>query len=168
MAVWKVQALTRVSAVTGEPLPPDTDVVTALFGEDEEVGEDRVRGTHFVRKDFLKDEATEDALAGAFCIWQTRTPPEKPQNERRLDLGMAREFLERLLDEGNRDRDAVCMTLALLLIRKRKLNLVEQREGAFRVRWPRDDKAFEVPAPEVTEADAEVLQQELTRLFDVA
>ena len=32
MAVWKVARLGRVSSLTGEPLPPDTEVVTALFG----------------------------------------------------------------------------------------------------------------------------------------
>lgn len=167
MSVWKVQRLARVSALTGEPFPPDTEVVTALFGEDEEVGEDRVKGSGFVRRDFLASEATDAVLEGAYCIWRTRTAPPNPEDERRLDLDMARTFLERLLEEKNPERDAVCMTLALLLVRKRRLNLEGQEDGALRCRWPREKAVFRVPAPVVTEADAEQLQQELTRLFDV-
>ncbi|MDJ0973599.1 MAG: hypothetical protein QNJ98_04000 [Planctomycetota bacterium] len=167
MAVWKVQRLARVSALTGEAFPPDTEIVTALFGEEEEVGEDRVKGSGFVRKDFLAAEATDELLADAYCVWRTRTAPPNPEDERRLDLDMARAFLERLLEEKNPERDAVCMTLALLLIRKRRLNLEGQDETALRCRWPREKATFKVPAPVVTEADAEQLQQELTRLFDV-
>ena len=32
MAVWKLQRLGRVSSATGEPFPPDAEIVTALFG----------------------------------------------------------------------------------------------------------------------------------------
>ena len=167
MAVWKVARMNRVSALTGEALPPDVDVVTALFGDDEEIGEDRVRGAGFIRKDFLAEEATDERLAGAYCVWRTRTASAKPEEERRMDLDMARQFLERLLAENRGERDAVCMTLALLLARKRRVNLVGQKTGVLVCRWPRESETFEVPAPEVTEADAEHLQQEILRLFDL-
>ncbi len=167
MPVWKVTRLGRLSSLTGEAFPPDTEIVTALFGEDEELEEDRVKGTGFVRRDYLEAEVTDELLADAYCIWRTRTAPAKPEDERRLDLDMARTFLERLLEEKKPERDAVCMTLALLLVRKRRLNLEAQDEGKLRCRWPREKSIFSVPAPAVTEADAEQLQQELTRLFDV-
>lgn len=167
MSVWKLQRLGRVSSATGLPFPPDAEIVTALFGEDEEGGEERVRGSGFARRDFLAEEATDEVLAGAFCVWRTRTAPAKAGDDRRFDLGMAREFLERLLGEARPDRAAVAMTLALLLARKRRLVLLEQDAEVLRVRWPRDDRIFEVPAPTVTEADAEVLQQELMRLFQM-
>ena len=164
--VWKLTSRAGVCAATGKPFPPDTDVVTALFGQEAE-SEDGVRGSGFVRKDFLTSEASDDVLEGAYCVWHTRTPPASPDAERRLDLGLAREFLERLLAEGREDRAAVCMTLALLLARKRKLNIVAQEDEVLRVRWPREDRVFTVPAPPVSEADAESLQQELMRLFDL-
>ena len=167
MAVWKVERLGTVSSLTGEPFGPDTDVVTALFGEEEEAGEDQVRGTGFVRRDFLASEATEEVLADAFCIWRTRTPPEAPPSPQRLDLDMAREFLERLRQEGDEGRAGVTMALALLLIRKRRLHLVEQQEETLVVRWPREKATFELPAPRLTEAETEALEQELHRLFDL-
>ncbi len=167
MGVWKLKRLARQSTLTGEVFPPDTEIVTALFGEEEEVGEDKVRGTGFLRRDYLASEAEPALLEGAWCIWRTRTPAPRPDEERRLDLDMARQFLERLLGEGRDDRGPVCMTLALLLIRKRKLNLISEKDGVLTARWPRETETFPVPAPEVTEADAEQLQQELQRLFDM-
>lgn len=165
MAVWKVQRLGRVSSLTGEPFPPDTEIVTALFGEDEEMGEDRVRGSGFLRKDFLVSEATDELLAGSFCRWRTRTAPAKAEAEKRFDLGMAKEFLQRLLAEGRDDRAPVCLTLALLLARKRRLMIEDQDAESLTCRWSGEKEHFTVPAPAVSEAEAEILQQDIMRLF---
>ena len=167
MAVWKLKRVGAVSAATGEPFGPDVEIVTALFGEAEDEGEESVRGSGFIRRDFLAEEASEEVLAGAYCTWRTRTPPAKPKNERRFDLGMAREFLDRLLRENRTDRASVCLTLALLLARKRRLVILEQGADHLRVRWPREKESFLVPAPDVSDADAEILQQDLMRLFDL-
>ena len=167
MAVWKIARAGRVSSVTGTPFPPDTEIVTALFGEEAETSDDKVRGGGFVRRDFLPEEAGADRLVGSFCVWKTRTPPEKPASQRPLDLDLAREFLERLLRENDPTRHGVAMALALILVRKRRLTLVEQTDDLLRVRWPREEAAFEVPAPVLTDAEAETLQQELLRLFDL-
>ncbi len=165
MAVWKVQRLGRVSAASGDSFPPDTEIVTALFGDEEEQGEDRVRGGTFVRRDFLVAEATEERLQGAFCSWHTRTPPAKAEPERRFDLGMATEFLRRLLAEGRDDRAPVCLTLALLLARKRRITIVDQDAETLTCRWPGEKETFPVPAPPIAEAEAETLQQDMMRLF---
>lgn len=167
MAVWRISKLGRVSSLTGEPFPPDTMVVTALFGEEEDAGEDKVRGTGFTRRDYLEAEATEERLAGAFCVWRTRTPPEVPASARPLDLGMAREFLERLLGEATEERAPVAMALALLLLRKRRLRLVGQGDGWLEVCWPGEKKTVRIPAPDLTEAETEALEQEIKRLFDL-
>lgn len=167
MAVWKVARLGRVSSLTGEPFPPDITIVTALFGEEEERGEDKVRGSGFVRRDYLADEATEERLAGAFCVWHTRTPPEKPAAQRPLDLAMAREFLQRLLEEANPERAPVGLALSLLLMRKRRLRLVRQGDGWLEACWPGEKTPVRIPAPELTEADTEALEQEIQRLFDL-
>lgn len=167
MAVWKVARLGHVSSLTGASFPPDTAVVTALFGEEEEAGEDKVRGTGFVRRDYLVEEATDERLNGAFCVWHTRTPPEKPASQRPLDLAMAREFLQRLLDEADPRRAPVGLALALLLMRKRRLRLVRQGDGWLEARWPNEKAVVRIPAPELTEADTEALEQEIQRLFDL-
>ncbi len=169
MAVWKVARTTKVCALTGKPLPPDAAVLTALFGADEEVSEDKVRGAGFVRRDYLVDEVTPEALGdavkGAFCTWRSRTPPAAPAPAR-LDLGLAREMLERLVAAADPSQGAVAMALALLLVRKRQLNLVTERPGTLVVRWPKTTETFEVPAVTVTEAEETSLQQELARLFE--
>ena len=76
MATWKVARSSKVCALTGRPLEPGASVVTALFGADEEISEDKVRGAGFVRKDFLVDDAPPEALdaaiADAYCVWRTK------------------------------------------------------------------------------------------------
>lgn len=170
MAVWKVARSTKVCALTGKPLPANANVVTALYGAEEEVSEDKARGTGFARKDFLVDEVAPDALAdalkGAFCTWRWKTPPEAPKAPR-LDLGLARELLERLLAARDPEKAAVMMALALLLVRKRQLALVSEKEGRLVLRWPKSDETFEVASVAVTEAEETSLQQELSRLFEV-
>jgi hypothetical protein len=165
--VWKIAKVGRVSAVTGEAFPADTPVVAALFGEEVEASEDKVRGTGFVRRDFLEAEATPERLAGAYCVWRTRTAPAVPAHRRPLDLDLAREMLERLLREGDPAKAGVAMALALVLARKRRLTLVEQRETSLLVRWPKEEATIEVPAPVLTEVESESLQQELLRLFEI-
>lgn len=165
--VWKIAKVGRLSATTGEPFPPDTEVVAALFGEEQETSEDKARGAGFARKDFLPPEATPERLAGAYCVWRTKTAPAVPLHRRPLDLDMAREFLERLLREDAGGRAGVAMALTLVLARKRRLTLVEQRETSLLVRWPKEESTFEVPAPILTEAETESLQQELLRLFEL-
>ena len=49
----------------------------------------------------------------------------------------------------------------------RRLTLVEQRESSLVARWPKEESTFEVPAPILTEAETESLQQELLRLFEL-
>jgi hypothetical protein len=166
MAVWKITRLGRVSSLTGLPFPPGSEVVTALFGRDEDVGEDRVKGTGFRREDYLPEEAGPERLEGAYCVWRTRTAPEDRAAGRRLDLDAARELLERMRAEARPDREAAAMALALLLVRKRRLSLVAQDAATLTLRWPREKEPFTLPAPILAEAEAEALQQELLRLFD--
>ena len=164
MATWKVAKRSRTSAVSGKPIPAGAPVVTALYGADEEVGEDRVRGSGLVRKDFFEEEATPEALAGAFCVWRSRAPAEEARAPR-LDLTAAGELLDRLLAEGAPSRAGACLTLALLLVQKRRLTLVAEKEGVLVVRRPKETSTFEVPAPPLTEAEEVALEQELARLF---
>jgi hypothetical protein len=169
VATWKVARPTKTCALTGRPLPGDTAIVAALFGVDEEVSEDRVRGTGMVRKDFLADapaDALEKALEGAYCSWKTRTPPENAAKAHRLDLGLARELLERMLAEGDPARAPVVLTLALLLVRKRQLTLVGEKDGTLTLRWPRVEGTFTIPVVTIAENEEAQLQDELSRLFE--
>jgi hypothetical protein len=185
MTTWKVARATKTCALSGRPLPADAPIVAALFGVAEEVSDDKVRGTGLARRDFLVDgndpAALASATAGAFCVWHTKTAPEHPSKAHRLDLGLARELLERLRAEGDPAKASVLWTLALLLVRKRQLHLVQEHPapapadgtapvgspgGELEVRWPKEDATFRVPSVVVTEAEQESLQQEIARLFE--
>lgn len=181
MSTWKVARLTKTCALSGRPLPPDAPIVAALFGVPEEVSEDKVLGAGLVRKDFLVEgndpAALEAALAEAYCHWHTKSPPEHPSKAHRLDLGLARELLERLRAEGDPAKGPVILTLALLLLRKRQLQLVKEHAspapaepgapaGELELRWPKEETTFRVASVVVTEAEQETLQQELARLFE--
>ncbi|MCC7136965.1 MAG: hypothetical protein IT460_00885 [Planctomycetes bacterium] len=169
MTTWKVARLGKTCARSGRPLPPDAPIVAALFGVAEEVSDDKVRGTGLERKDFLIEGATEDelkkAVEGAYCVWRTKTPSANPAQQHRLDLGLARELLERLRAEGDPTRAPVLWTLAMLLIRKRQLQLVAERGEELELRWPKEETTFRVANVVVPEAEQEGLQQELGRLF---
>jgi hypothetical protein len=171
MTTWKVARLTKTCALSGRPLPPDAPIVAALFGLDEEVSDDKVRGAGLVRKDFLVEgnapDALDAAMKDAFCTWHTKTAPENPGKARRLDMGFAKELFERMRAEGDPTRAPVAWTLAMLLLRKKQIRLIAERDGEMELRWPGDDQpSFRVPVVVVTDAEQEALQQELARLFE--
>jgi hypothetical protein len=171
VATWKVARPAKSCALSGRPLAPGSTVVAALFGADEEAGEDKVRGAGLSRKDFLADgadaEALERALAGAFCVWRTRLPDDAGSKTPRLDLAMARELLERLVAANDPERAPAALALSLLLARKRRVTVVAEREGELVLRWTKDAPTFTVPVVPISEAEQESLQQELLRLFEV-
>jgi len=168
VATWKVARPSKTCALTGAPLPADAAIVAALFGLDEEVSDDKVRGTGMVRKDYLADAPAADlakALEGAYCTWRTRTPPEDGSKAHRLDLGLARELLERMVKEDDPTRAPVILTLALLLVRKRQLTLVGEKDAVLRLRWPKTEETFEISSAPIPEAEEAQIQDELGRLF---
>lgn len=186
MATWKVARSAKVCALTGRPLEPGSSVVTALFGADEEISDDKVRGAGFVRKDYLVDEeapsALDAAIADAYCVWRTKIPSDTGPRVAKLDVLMARDLLERIVTENDPSRAAAAWTLAMLLVRKRQLTLVAEKPpqaagtsvgtggaggGSLVLRWPRTDTTFEVPSVVVAEAEMEQLEQDLSRLFEV-
>jgi len=171
MTTWKVARITKACALSGRPLPPDAPIVAALFGVPEEVSDDKVRGAGLVRKDFLLEGADAAALAAAtkdaYCTWRMRTPPESPSKSRRLDLGFAKELFERMRAENDAARAPVLWTLSMLLVRKKALRLLAEKDGALELRWPGEDQPpFTIPSVVVTEAEQESLQQEIARLFE--
>jgi hypothetical protein len=171
MATWKVARPTKVCALSGRPLEPGAAVLAALFGAEEEVSDDKVRGAGFERRDYAVDgadpAALDAAVAGAYCVWRTRVPSEDGPRVPRLDLGMAKDLLERILAENDPSRASAAWTLAMLLVRKRQLTLVGERDGALVLRRPRGEGTFTVPSVVVAEAEVEQLEQELSRLFEV-
>jgi len=127
-------------------------------------------GEPFERRDLHL--ACFEAVEGEpYSRWVT-TIPEKKTKKPLLDLGLAMEFLLRLVREADPERKKVALVLALLLLRKRRLKFRGERvdEEAGRVmdlavpRKP-DDEEFTLPAPELEDSETEEITAELGRLF---
>jgi len=105
-----------------------------------------------------------------FCWWRTEIP-EPHKKRATLDLQVAREFLVRLLDERAPERAPLRYLLALLLMRKRLVKVVEQfsdeRGEMMIVRLPPDETPHEIECPALDERVTESLRADLGRLFDL-
>jgi hypothetical protein len=98
--------------------------------------------------------------------------PEPEKRKAVFDLNVAREFLRRLLREGAPERASLRYLLALLLMRKRVVKVLEQysdERGDVMVVTirPEDEESHEIVCAEIDEAESESLREELGRLFDL-
>ncbi len=158
MAEYRIAKRARVCARSGAVFKPGSVVVSVIF-----LGQDG----------FERHDVTEECFEGddrAFSFWRTRVP-ESLDEQRRLDLNLAREFLTRLLAEEAEERAGLAYALVLLLSRKRRIRIVgSRREGErelLQVRWPstEDEEPIEVAVPPMDDEEVERVQAELERLF---
>ena len=144
-----------VSALFELPLPAD--------GDDE--------GPPFRRVDFCQTCFEGDADTGSPFSWWRFIVPAPEEKKAAFDLGVAREFLQRLLAQDEPERASLCYLLTLLLMRKRVVNVSEQfsdeRGDVMSIRFPPDDAVFEVVCCELTEDETESLRDQLAELFDL-
>lgn len=163
MSDFKIAKKGAGCAVCGREFPVGEDFVSAIFE--------------------LPDEAEGmfervDACAGCFAglerapysRWTTRKPAETSK-EPVLDLSLAREFLVRLAREGNPERGGLLYLLALLLLRKRRIKLLGERQGEggplmdFAVRTEDAEVEVAVSARDLSPEEQADLEGELARLF---
>lgn len=164
-AAWRTGHRGGGCACCGAELAPGTVVVSSLFetGADDE--------SPFERRDFCAACFDGDADTGApFSWWRSEVP--RPEEKRAaFDLGVAREFLLRLLREDDPARASLRYLLTLLLMRKRIVRVEEQfsdeRGEVMTVRLPPDETSHEILCPEIDEGEAETLRDQIGRLFDL-
>ena len=158
MAEYRIAKRARVCARSGAEFKPGSVVVSVIFRSQD----------GFERHDVTEECFESDARA--FSFWRTRVP-ESLDEQRRLDLSLAREFLTRLLAEEAEERAGLAYALVLLLSRKRRIRIVgSRREGErelLQVRWPSTDgeEPIEVAVPPMDDEEVERVQAELERLF---
>jgi hypothetical protein len=158
---WKIARKGTACAGCGNAFTPGQSFVSAIY-----LGE----GEQFERRDLHLD-CFEGADGEPYSRWIT-TIPEKQERKPLLDLGLAMEFLLRLVKEADAEKHKVALVLALLLLRKRRLKFLGERidEEAGRVmdlavpRKPEDEE-FTLPAPELEESETDEITAELGRLF---
>ena len=169
-------------ACAGE-FAPGTTVVSALFegppprAEDEPAADDAPEDSldedlpSFHRTDFCATCFDGDADTGApFSWWRAVVPPPE-EKKAAFDLGVAREFLVRLLGEDDEARAPLRYLLTLLLMRKRVVKVTEhfndERGEVMSIRFPPGDTIHEVVCVELGEEETETLRVQLGELFDL-
>lgn len=148
-------------AVTGEELLPAEEVVTALLFVDGK----------FERKD-LKASAFHLLEGPIFSYWKWRRPDGTERGaSRKLDLGFLSDFFKRLDQVQDEHSGRVRWIVALLLLRKRILELVERRVVEGRellvLRFRKGEDLFEVTDPVLTPDNMASIEDDLGRIFNL-
>lgn len=163
-----------VCAVSGAALSPGTPIVAALCELDSDADPaDALPGLGLVRRDYAVEAWNDTEVpAGVVCHWRTSVP-EPAAGPRALDEEVLLELLERLA-EGDDDpaRERLRLVVALVLLRRRRLRLVDRLGRGDEERWvlehrPKEGEAWtvEVAARAVGDADAGEVAEALGELF---
>lgn len=144
-----------------QPLRQGTEAVSALY----------LDGATFSRRDFCGPCFQDGARRGSPFSWWSAVVPVPELRKAVFDMGMAREFLLRLLRDDDPSRASLRYLLVLMLMRKRAVVVVgqEERGGAevMTVRVPPDETLHDVAAVEIDEQESLRLRDEIGRLFDL-
>ena len=156
---WKIGRKSPACAGCGKPFGFGAPFHSAIF----------LAGEAFARRD-LCDPCFRAAPAAPYSHWLAAIP--KPDDRKRaFDLGLAAEFLRRLAAEPDPARAPLAHLLALLLVRKRAVRLLDippdENGPRARVEFHDGGEPLETPAPPLTEDDVPSLQEELGRLVDL-
>ncbi len=122
----------------------------------------------FVRRDFCPD-CWETGDPGAFfCFWRTRRPVAESKPVVNTDLML--DFFDRLAHADSEEKRAFRFVIALSLMRRKELKLVEvarRQEGESLVLQKRSTgENVEVRNPELTEDQIQAAAAQLAQLFD--
>jgi hypothetical protein len=158
---WRVGRRGGVCAGCGAAFQPRATAVSALYEA----------GPSFERRDWCDACFQDGARRGSPYSWWSAPVPEPEPKKAVFDLGVAREFLQRLLRDEDPSRASLRWLLALLLMRKKAIAVegTEERDGreVMTVRFPPSDDVHEIVAVEIDEAETERLREELGRLFQL-
>ena len=157
---WKFARRAGACAACGSSLPAGTEAVSAIYSGDE----------GFARRDFCGACFQDAAKRGSPFSWWSAVVPEPEKKKAVFDLGVAKEFFQRLLRDDDPSRASLRYLLALMLMRKRVVVLVGQerseRGEVMTIRIPPDDEpVHEIACVELDEAETERVREELGRLF---
>lgn len=157
---YQVKPLGKTCAGTGEPLAPGTVVVSALVQGDDGGWE---------RLDFSPEgwNGPPDRTVGH---WSCRVPEPETPGRRMLDPEEMMRYFEQLCEEANPAREPLRFVLALLLVRKRRLEIEsdgtdDDNERTLCLNGLHGEGRFEVRDPGLTPEEAQRLQTELSALL---
>ncbi|MGA0287324.1 MAG: hypothetical protein ACO3YY_05390 [Phycisphaerales bacterium] len=162
-----------VCAVGGQELPPGTPIVAALCEPlaESEFG-DALPGLGLVRRDYALEAWNDTEVPeGVVCHWRT-TVPEPTATPRGLDEEVLLELLERLAERDDPAQEPLRLVVALVLLRRRRLRLIDRIGQGEDERWVLEHRSkdaaawtVEVAARAVGDADAGDVAESLGELF---
>lgn len=156
---WKIGRKARTCAGCGKPFPFEQPFHSAIWLEKD----------GFLRRD-LCETCFSGAPAEPYSHWIAVIA--KPAGGPRVfDLGLAAEFLRRLSAEGDPARAPLAWLLALLLVRKRAVRILDlpqdDKGPRVRVEFHDGNAPLHIPSPPLTEDLVPVLREELGRLLEL-
>jgi hypothetical protein len=158
---WSVPRRARSCALSEREFAAGDRVVTELFD----------RGDAFERRDRLESVEPPEGDATPFSRWSFVVPAE-PERRPGVDLDLAMRFLRDLIAANDPERRPLAQVLSLLLVRKRRLKIVERgtsssgdRVVRATIPGPEDDEMLEIPDPPLTPEVVASVTREVNDLF---
>jgi hypothetical protein len=154
MTDYQIQPSTRRCSVTGRELKPGEVYFSVLLEE----------GGAFVRKD-CSAEAWQGPPAGAFSFWQGRVSAGPAPRRPVIDDDLLLDCFGRLEGQAESGRVNFRYVLALLLLRRRRLELEEARQEdgheTLRLRCLRSGARHQVVNPGLSDEELEAVQEDV-------
>jgi len=130
---------------------------------------------HLARHDFCP-QCWKPGEAAYFSFWKARVPqPEQPaqRGPRLVDLGRLLQLFERLADSPDEQAQRFRYVLALVLMRKRRLKIVESRRiaggrgEALVLRETGSERRHEVSCPGISDDEIRSVADRLREILDM-
>jgi len=157
---WNI-AKSRRECACGRELEENETYFAALYEE----------GEQFVRRDYcLACWEKARAEGGFFSFWRTAIPPREQKRRLFADDEVLVNFFLRLEGAEEEQHRHFFYLLALILMRKKILkfediNREEDRE-ILCLRYPREDRVFQVADPKLSDEQVEALKEQLSEILD--
>jgi hypothetical protein len=157
MLDYEIQPPTRRCAATGRALLPGEKYHSVLVEQEGKL----------VRQDFAST-AWAKPPTGAFCFWMCRVPSKDQVRKMRIDADLLLECFQRLDGSAGTDKINFRYVLALLLIRSKRLKLIDSRtqdsREILRLRCLRGGTHYDVVNPGLTEQELAAVQEEVLQV----
>ncbi len=151
---YNIKPLGKNCSASGEPLTPGSTCYSVLVMDDGKLA----------RVDFNAD-SWSGPPDNAIAHWRSAVPDAKEETVNPLDPDYLFEYFERLSEDTSERDQKMRYVLALLLVRKRRLQIDGTRqdgdESFLEFSGTRGEGHFEVRDPELSEDEIEQLQVQL-------
>jgi len=155
---YQIQAPTHRCARSGRELKPGERIHSVL----------RIEGGKFLRED-VAAEHWHGPPPQVFAHWQGRVPSANKPRKMPIDDEVLVECLARLQDDPDPAKRRFRYVLALLLIRRKRMRLVETSHHAgvetLHLADPKSGATYEVLDPQLAEDELEAVQEEVFRVL---